>query len=352
MDQGTASQLFEEGAFVLVLDVPEQTEFGIDLSSYKTAENFRGVKMIPPGVHFLFTASQGAYGDSAPRVGFLHFFKQKEILLFSWNEEKEHLIKLESNETEIKRFRENMKDLDKFLAPYDYSDLTEWRSLIDTVTEDIVNQCNPECGMVQTSIELESMTDAERPRGKLIERRLVNAEEEELLPKLKPMTGTAPRFSEIPPKIPVGCSSAEVSKNSLDCEEAVDKMMLPPNTLIEEVQLSFALFLTGHSVESLAHWRHCLNRLSGSQNSVEKYKHFYLKYLEVLFYQLPLLPEELMAPNDMNTVYRDVRELLLNCSCGSLVIGAKKLMQGLEKTMNWRFDLDDDPEDMPVIVET
>lgn len=351
MDEETAAQLFEEGAFALISNVPEGTEFGIDLSSYKTAENFKGVKMIPPGVHYLFTSSHGPYGDSAPRVGYLHYFKRKEILFFSWSEDKEHLLKLEVSETEKQRFRENIKDLDKFLAPYDYSEFSDWRSLIDTITEDTVKQCNPECGMVQTSIELESCPDSERPRGKLVEKKLATCPEEELLPKLKPIPGTAPTFIEVPPKVPLGCSAAEVSKNSLDCEETV-KTMISSCKLIEEVQLSFVLFLSGHSVESLAHWRHCLNRLSGSLNSIDKYKEFYLKYLEVLFYQLPLLPEELMAPNDMNTVYKDVRELLLNCSSSSLDVGAKKLMQGLQKTMNWCFDLDDDPEDMPVLVET
>lgn len=352
MNEDTAIQLFEEGAFVLIMDVPEGTEFGMDLSSYKTAENFRGVKMIPPGVHFLYTSCQGPYGDSAPRVGYLQFLKSKEILLFRWNEEKEHLVRLKSNETEIQRFRENIKDLDKFLAPYDYSELAAWRSLIDTVTEDTVNRCNPECGIVQVAIELESCPDSDRPRGKLIQKKLISNMEEDMLPKLKPIDGTAPRFTEIPPKIPVGCSPANISKNSLDCEEAVDKMMLPPNKLIEEVQLSFALFITGHSVESLAHWRHSLNRLSGSLNSVNKYTNFYLKYLEVLYHQLPLLPEELMAPNEMNTVYKDVRELLLNCVSSSLIIGAKTLMQGLEKTMNWTFDLDENPEDLPVVLES
>lgn len=351
MDEATAVHLFEEGAFVLITDVPEGTEFGIDLTSYKTAENFRGVKMIPPGTHFLYTACQGPYGDSAPRVGYLHFFKSKEILLFSWNEENEHLVRHKVSEHEIQRFRENIKDLDKFLAPYDYSEFSEWRSLVDTVTEQTVNRCNPECGMVQTSIELESCPDSERPRGKLIEKKLVGESEEDLLPKLKPIAGTAPTFLEVPPKVPANCSAADISKHSLDCEEAVNTMM-SFTYLLEEVQLSFALFLTGHSVESLAHWRHCLNRLSGSQVSIEKFKDFYLKYLEVLFHQLPLLPEELMAPNDMNTVYRDVRQLLLNCSEGSLVVGARKLQQGLEKTMNWRFDLDEDPDDMPVVVET
>lgn len=347
MDEDTAVQLFEEGAFILITNVPQGSEFGIDLSSYKTAENFRGVKMIPPGVHFIYTACQGPYGDSAPRVGYLHYFKSKEIQLFTWNEEKEHLVKLKASEEEIQRFRENIKDLDKFLAPYDYSELSEWTALVDTVSEDTVNRCNPECGIVQTSIELESCPDSERPKGRPFSKKLISGKEDEMLPNLKPIPGTAPKYIDVPPKIPPQSSASEISKHSLDCEVCVDQIM-NSGKLIEEIQLSFALFLTGHSVESLAFWRHCLNRLSGSQSSIDKYKDFYLKYLEVLFYQLPSLPEELMAPNDMNTVYRDLRELILNCSCGSLTIAAKKLMSGLEKTMNWSFDLD---EDMPVIVE-
>ena len=41
-------------AFLLCLDVPEKTEIGIDYNSWHTGERFKGIKMIPPGVHFVF----------------------------------------------------------------------------------------------------------------------------------------------------------------------------------------------------------------------------------------------------------------------------------------------------------
>lgn len=54
MDQQTALKLFEEGATLFFLDVPIGTEFGIDFNSWNTGEKFKGVKMIPPGIHFVY----------------------------------------------------------------------------------------------------------------------------------------------------------------------------------------------------------------------------------------------------------------------------------------------------------
>lgn len=54
MDPELAKQLFVEGATLIFLDVPVETEFGIDLKSWETGEKFKGVKMIPPGIHFIF----------------------------------------------------------------------------------------------------------------------------------------------------------------------------------------------------------------------------------------------------------------------------------------------------------
>ena len=54
MDQETAQRLFAEGGVLLLLDVPERTEFGIDYNSWVVGPKFKGVKMIPPGFHFIF----------------------------------------------------------------------------------------------------------------------------------------------------------------------------------------------------------------------------------------------------------------------------------------------------------
>lgn len=53
MDQSLAQRLLFEGATLVMLDVPVGTEFGIDLKSWNTADRFKGVKMIPPGFHYV-----------------------------------------------------------------------------------------------------------------------------------------------------------------------------------------------------------------------------------------------------------------------------------------------------------
>lgn len=54
MDQELANKLFEIGAFILFLDAPPNLEFGIDYNAWTIGPLFKGVKMIPPGLHFIY----------------------------------------------------------------------------------------------------------------------------------------------------------------------------------------------------------------------------------------------------------------------------------------------------------
>ena len=54
MDQDLAVKLFEAGSSFIMLDVPVGTEFGIDLNSWNVGQKFKGVKMIPDGIHYIY----------------------------------------------------------------------------------------------------------------------------------------------------------------------------------------------------------------------------------------------------------------------------------------------------------
>ena len=54
LDPDTARRLFELGANLFLLDVPINTEIGVDMNSWNTGPKFKGIKMIPPGVHFIY----------------------------------------------------------------------------------------------------------------------------------------------------------------------------------------------------------------------------------------------------------------------------------------------------------
>ncbi|KAL9914819.1 protein AAR2 homolog [Glossina fuscipes fuscipes] len=363
MDQSLAKNLLNNGAVLIITGVPVRTLFGVDLCTYTIADNFRGVKMIPPGFHYVWCAATGPYGDSAPRVGFAHYFKAREILVKEWDTTTEELKERQSPEPELEkqRIREHLKELDRFLAPYDLRSLKDWVKLTSHVVgEEVLNKCKPSLGTIRTNVELESCPDSERPRGSLNETYSVMklkfvSDENDLLPKLKPVEGTAPRFNSVPDRVPKNSSPAEISLHSVDCIEACDELLKSYTNsleLIQEIQISFAFFVVGLSTESLLYWRKILNLLSHSEEAAGKYLSLYGEYCKILAFQLPHLPEELSMPTDGNTVYKDVRSLLYNLKRVGLESSGNLLIKSLEKSLNWKFDnLREDPEDMPIVVE-
>ncbi|XP_055588019.1 protein AAR2 homolog [Uranotaenia lowii] len=364
MDPNVARKLFDNCAFLIIAGVPVGTSFGIDLRSYVVGADFRGVKMIPEGFHFVHCASQGPYGETAPRVGFCHYFKRNEIVVREWDNEKEELrLRIHENvEQEVARIRENLRNLDRYLAPYDYNSLSNWTKLTGNIIEQTIKNHSPECGVIRNTVELLSCSDENRPRGKNTTiddsprlskmRSLMN--EEELLPNLEAIPGSAPKFTELPPRCPKEASPEEISRHHIDSILAVEKLLTGrEESIFAEIEFSFVLFLCGHSVEGLNHWRRILLLLSNSELAVEKFRTFYKNYLTVLQYQLPQLPIELMEQTQHNTVYLDTRRLLLNCYQGGLTTVAQTLEKSLKESLLWKFEdlFAEDPEDLPTVVE-
>ena len=53
MDQENAQNLINEWGCLLLLDSPAHIKFGIDNTFWNTGSKFKGVKLIPPGAHFV-----------------------------------------------------------------------------------------------------------------------------------------------------------------------------------------------------------------------------------------------------------------------------------------------------------
>lgn len=217
----------------------------------------------------------------------------------------------------------------------------------------------PESGTVRTTAEFQSCTDAERPRGQATlaqsNKPRQKQSEDDLLPNLKVVPGTSLRFTNVPQLHAYDATPAEISKCHLDGIDAITEFFDSFSDHIEpfrEIQLSFVLYLCGYSVDALAHWRNILGLLCKSDTAVAKYLSFYQKYLLILTVQLPELPEELMMPTPSNTVYQDIRQLVVKCNI-DLREETEAFMQHITNKMSWDFDnvLDEDPDDLPVVVE-
>ena len=65
MSNDEALRRVQHGGTIIIMDVPPGTEFGIDCTLFTVGEKFRGVKMVPPGLHLVLL---GAAGNDVTRV--------------------------------------------------------------------------------------------------------------------------------------------------------------------------------------------------------------------------------------------------------------------------------------------
>lgn len=78
------------GGFLVCLDVPSATEFGVDYEVFRTGPKFQGVKFLPLGIHFvLFRSREQEHGI---RQGFfINVERHAQTVVREWSMEKEEL---------------------------------------------------------------------------------------------------------------------------------------------------------------------------------------------------------------------------------------------------------------------
>ncbi|XP_044741037.1 protein AAR2 homolog [Chrysoperla carnea] len=369
IDQETAKILFEEGGTIIFLGVPEGTEFGIDLKSWNTEENFRGVKMIPQGLHYIHFSSVGNMGDVAPRTGFMHDFQRTEILLLKWDKKLED-IKPITDTNEIDTLRANLKNLDRFLGAYPYDIFPKWKHLTTYLNNDIVKKLQPTSGIIRSALELVSCEkrDITKPDPPSLKRRRrtrpgIDNVDDDLLPDLKPVPGTELRLTVFPENsYPDGSTPAEITKHSLDSTyvlECLIKNYTRPIEIIGEVQFTFICFLVGHSLEAFEQWKRLVNIICSCELAITKYRIIFDTFLSVFEAQLLEVPEEFLADIVANNNFAYLKLRQLFCAIqnstvdGKLKSKAKRFAERLSDIYFWDFsNLDEEDDDeAPVIVK-
>lgn len=332
MDPDVARRLFEEGAFLVLLGVPQGTELGIDCKSWQVGPRFRGVKMIPPGLHFLHYCSANPAscgGEIGPKTGLFINLKPREVLLANWDPQKEDLD-FSQKEEEVSRIRANLRDLDPFLGPYPYEVMRKWVSLTDRLSEELAKNLQPLSGRICAfsevipEVQLTHTKDrAEQPRNDTECQSM--KEGLDRLPKMKLKEGTEMRFSDIPERTyPPGATPAEITQCSLDLSYALETVLEknheqePLNILgmdspvdpmkcsqklnktsntchaspSGELQFAFVCFLFGNVYEGFEHWKRLLTLLCRSEESMRQRKELYLGLIAVLYHQLGEIPPD------------------------------------------------------------
>ncbi|XP_071842945.1 protein AAR2 homolog isoform X2 [Apostichopus japonicus] len=365
MSQETAQKLFEEGAVLLFLDVPPGTEFGIDYTTWNTGEKFKGVKMIPAGIHFVhYSAVSLTQGDKAPRTGFFHCFGSREVLVKRWDPSLEDIRDEEVTSEEIEEKRNTLKELDPFLGVYPYDNFKKWVSLTNEITKDLVQKISPLCGKIASAAQLVP-DDASRTtsdRAKLKERDEGSRSAEQNLPRMHSKPGTALRFSEIPMQsYPEGASPAEITRHSMDRSFTLSSLLAAhydkePQRILGEIQVAFICFLIGQVYDAFEQWKQLVALLCSCETAISEYGPLYSAFIQMMHFQLKEIPADFFVDivsrdnfltSTLRTFFQNIRSSEAD---EPLKEKCRRFQQNLTKKYRWDFESEPDDE-APIIVE-
>ncbi|XP_051517490.1 protein AAR2 homolog [Myxocyprinus asiaticus] len=371
MDPEVALGLFEEGATLVLLGVPEGTELGLDYKTWTLGPRFRGVKMIPPGLHFLHYCSantNGACGEIGPKTGLFLTLKPREVIVAHWNVREEDLD-FSQNPDEVEHMRANLQELDAYLGPYPYDTLRKWVSLTDRLNQEVASALQPLSGRVCAfsdvipEVQLTHTKDRAEQNLPRNDRECQNMKEGlDRLPRMKLREGTELRFSNIPKQAyPPGATPAQITQYSMDLSYSLNCVLEShykeqPLNVLGELQFAFVCFLIGNVYEAFEHWKTLLALLCRSEDAMRERKDLYLGLIAVLYHQLGEIPPDFFVDivsqnNFLTSTLQDFFQFASSPGVDStLRKRADKFKAHLTKKFRWDFDAD--LEDCaPVVVE-
>ncbi|KAI5698527.1 hypothetical protein M8J76_012408 [Diaphorina citri] len=379
MSPELAKKLFHEGAILLVLNIPSSTEFGIDMKSWTTGHKFKGIKMIPPGYHYVYYNAVNSHGDVAPRIGFFHKFQPQEVVVKIWNSDKEELEDKVVTDEELQRIKNDQQNLDSYLGAYPYDVLELWTKLTTHISDHVVSKLSPDSGIIRSALEMvaESSPASSTDENQYLKRKLrrkwkwgrpQNEEEKEesLLPQMVPTPGTQINYSQPKEIYPPNSTPSEITQHFMDKTYAFEQIIQlypTPQDVLGEFQFSFLCFILGLNYESFLQWKNLLELFCSCEVALEKYIDLYVDFIRCLQVHLcecsDIEDNFLMCDNaEDNLIYKHVTYLFKTIYTSSvvnddLVNSIAMLQDHLRRVFNWSFqyEQEEDDEDLPVIVD-
>ncbi|KAJ4309431.1 hypothetical protein N0V94_008938 [Neodidymelliopsis sp. IMI 364377] len=286
---------------VLLLNLPQNALAGIDLLSFTSSPRFKGVRNLPPGLHFIFAASdsalsvrQGAWFYVSPGTG------SPQVFVKRWDAHAEDLV-AETSQTEVLRWKANLGSIWKEgLTPYrqtvregdsgtedDWSEESQdWDELTSRITQTLLSRI---CGLNPDHWSLTSasagLLDLESIPGLETSNSTRNPEKElNFLPIDLRRTWR------------VGATGRERTEAAQDRSwflgdlienhsHAGDKRSREFEVL-GELQFAFLMVLTLNNNSCLEQWKRILLLLFTCQQAIKERSHLFLELLRTLRVQL------------------------------------------------------------------
>ncbi|KAF1837029.1 AAR2 domain-containing protein [Decorospora gaudefroyi] len=286
---------------ILLVNLPPKAFAGIDLLSFTSSPRFRGVKNIPPGLHFVFTAADGGF---AVRHGAWFYVTpglgSPQVFVKKWDESAEDLV-AETSQAEVLRHKANLGSIWKDgLTPYRQTvvegdsgteegwseESTDWSKLTSQVTPTLLSRI---CGLDPDHWSLTSASSATQDLDEIPGLESSNS----MLHPEKEL-----RFLPIDLKKTwrEGATGRERTEAAQDRSwflgDLIDKhcqakdLRGRENEILGELQFTFLMVLTLNNNSCLEQWKRLLRLLLTCRRAVKERSHLFLDLLKCLRIQL------------------------------------------------------------------
>ncbi|KAK3236456.1 hypothetical protein CYMTET_50086 [Cymbomonas tetramitiformis] len=287
-----ASQRLSNGAFMLCMGVPAAVEFGCDTAVWEVGPNFKGLKMIPPGIHLaIYGAGHGT------RYGEYINVKPGDVLIRVWDPKQEEFAAgsgLTEDEAERYVAGVHRQDFDGQMGPYPPSVEKAWADISNYITTEILARCGISPGVRIAAGDPEAVEPGEDTgagKGDLQTRFPDSARVCRFTP-LWPEGRTRERGRR-----PEGKTAAEITEYNMDASKRLSEIVAQKcggdwKLLVGELQVAFVLFLMLHSYSALLNWKELVHLVCFAESALTEVPELFSKFIVILQSQLQLVPQD------------------------------------------------------------
>ena len=356
IDQHTANHLNKTGGSILCWDVPIKSYFGIDYLTFETGKKFKGVKMIPPGPHFINTSIK-----NAERMGFFVWIKGKQIDVYQWDETLKCLTDFQ-DKAQAERLKVGVRnfDFDSNLGTYPLQTFTKWQKLSCHINEHLISKLGPKSGIIASTY-----SEIHQIQKQINDDENNNDNDEEMKDQTRELNEKYnsakskfehyhPKYTQIPSiKSLKNLKPSEITLLQMDRSKILYDILnkhykYNHMTFLGEMQYAFICLLVGQSVQGLVQWKNIVDLLTNCCDALEEKQNFYLQFVETLMFQLKELPkdffsDQLTNDNFLNKSLQSFMEIVnesqLNQTLSNKIEQLNKL---LSKRFNKTIEIDTD----------
>ncbi len=280
---------------VVLDDPPPGLDFGVDTFSWTTGPDFKGLSLIPKGLHFFCHST----GLGARQGFFVRVDDKEEVIVRHWDASTEEISSASAmNEQQLLSLSDAIKrgDFNSNLGPYPFDQHRSWRNLTNLVNNDVLETAGCDLGVIILPGDAADVAPLlNQGVGKTV------------IPYL-PDTGRVAKWSDVK-GVEASVRESIISSGSMDetrkwvqlsrlhmdrslivqkLVETVHKGRLL--SLLGELQLSFILFLILYSHPALQHWIACVDLICNSEQILKRDLQFTQYFLRLLYEQLNFVP--------------------------------------------------------------